>query len=84
MWVQVLSEMCKEMRTHLERSKLELCVWSNDASLSYLQAEMHALIGKLECVLPSWWLGCLDLWCHFGKLFLVGHLAGSLIIEIKI
>ena len=51
--VQVLSDMCREMRTCLERSKLELCVWSNDASLSYLQAEMRALIGKLEYVLPA-------------------------------
>ena len=53
LFVQVLSDMCREMRTCLERSKLELCVWSNDASLSYLQAEMRALIGKLEYVLPA-------------------------------
>ena len=46
--MQVLSEMCEELRGSLEQCKLELTANANRASLDYLQAQAQAMQGKLE------------------------------------
>lgn len=46
--LQVLSEMCANLKHALEQYKLVLTASANQSSLSYLQAQSQAMLGKLE------------------------------------